>query len=100
MTDDQTQTGSEQSAPADDVQAARAANRFDIRRLIGSLFAVYGIILVILGLAGSHAIKHKADNIDIDLWTGIAMLLFAAFMIAWALWRPTVPKPEAAGSDA
>jgi hypothetical protein len=77
-----------------EVESARAANRFDIRRLIGALFAVYGIILVVLGLVGSHVVKHKADNINIDLWTGIGMLLFAAFMIAWALLRPTVPEPE------
>ena len=79
---------------ADDVATAKAANRFDIRRIIGGLFLVYGVILVILGLAGSHTIKHKAAGIDIDLWAGIGMLIFAAFMITWALWRPTVSEPE------
>jgi hypothetical protein len=78
----------------EEVEAARAANRFDIRRIIGGLFAVYAIILIVLGLAGSHAVRHKADNINIDLWTGLGMLLFAAFMIGWALLRPTVPEPE------
>ena len=80
--------------PADDLATAKAANRFDIRRIIGGLFLVYGVILVILGLAGSHTIKHKAAGIDIDLWAGIGMLIFAAFMITWALWRPTAPEPE------
>jgi hypothetical protein len=79
---------------ADEREKAKAANRFDIRRLIGGLFVVYGVILVILGLVGSHAIKHKADNINIDLWAGIGMLLFAAFMLGWALWRPTAVEAQ------
>jgi hypothetical protein len=79
------------------IEAAKAANRFDIRRLIGGLFLVYAVILIALGLFGSHQIKHKAAGIDIDLWAGLGMLLFAAFMIAWALLRPTVPEPETGG---
>ncbi len=77
----------------DEAKAARAANRFDIRRLIGGLFALYGAILTILGIAGSTTLKHKAAGIDIDLWTGLAMLVFAALMIFWALWRPVRPEP-------
>ena len=79
----------------DEVEKARAANRFDIRRIIGGLFALYGVILVIAGAVGSHTVKHKAAGINIDLWTGIAMLVFAAVMIAWALLRPVVPEPSA-----
>jgi hypothetical protein len=78
----------------DEVRAARAANRFDIRRLIGALFVLYGVVLVALGLFGSGHVKHKAAGINIDLWTGLGMLLFGAFMIAWALLRPTLPEPE------
>jgi hypothetical protein len=78
----------------DELQAAKAANRFDIRRLIGGLFALYGLILLLLGLFGSHQIKHKAAGINIDLWTGLGMLVFAALMIFWALSKPTVPEPE------
>jgi hypothetical protein len=72
---------------------ARAANRFDIRRIIGGLFALYGIVLTVTGIVGSHEVKTKAAGINIDLWTGIGMLIFAAVMIAWALLRPTVPEP-------
>jgi drug/metabolite transporter (DMT)-like permease len=74
-------------------RAAKAANRFDVRRLIGGLFALYGVILVITGATGSHETKTKAAGINIDLWTGIAMIVFAAVMIAWALLRPTVEEP-------
>lgn len=77
----------------EEVAAARAANRFDIRRLIGFLFAIYGIVLTITGLAGSYQVKHKAAGINIDLWTGLAMIVFAALMLIWAFSRPTMPEP-------
>jgi hypothetical protein len=78
----------------DEAAAARAANRFDIRRIIGGLFLLYGLILTIVGIAGAHHVKVKADGININLWTGIAMLVVAAIMIAWALLRPVQPEPE------
>ena len=73
-------------------EAARAANRFDIRRLIGGLFLLYGVVLVITGIVGSHHVKTKAAGIDIDLWAGIAMLVVAAVMVTWALLRPVRPQ--------
>lgn len=79
---------------ADEVAKAKAANRFDIRRIIGLLFTLYGLVLLITGIVGGHTVKHRAAGINIDLWTGIAMLIFAAIMIAWALLRPVVPEPE------
>jgi hypothetical protein len=78
---------------ADEAEAARAANRFDIRRLIGGVFLVYGLILLALGIFGSHAAKNKADGINVNLWTGLGMLVFAGLMIFWALSRPTMPEP-------
>jgi hypothetical protein len=78
---------------ADEAAAARAANRFDIRRIIGGLFALYGVVLVALGLFGAQHIKDKASGININLWTGLGMLVLAAVMIAWALLRPVLPEP-------
>jgi hypothetical protein len=92
-------TSTEESQPStgisdeEEIKAARAANRFDIRRLIGGLFALYGLILLLLGLFGSHAVKNKAGGVNVDLWTGLGMLVFAALMIFWALSRPVRPEP-------
>jgi hypothetical protein len=78
----------------EEVEAAKAANRFDIRRLIGGLFILYGLILTALGIFGSAAVKNKAAGININLWTGLGMLVFAGLMIFWALARPVEPEPE------
>lgn len=77
----------------DEAEAARAANKFDIRRLIGGLFILYSLILIALGVFGSHTIKNKAAGINVDLWTGIGMLVFGILMIFWALKRPVMPEP-------
>jgi hypothetical protein len=77
---------------AEEAEAARAANRFDIRRLIGGLFCLYALILIALGIFGSHTVKNKAAGINIDLWTGLGMLVFGCLMIFWALSRPVMPQ--------
>ena len=69
-------------------RAERAANLFDIRRIIGGLFAIYGVILVILGLGASDAEIDKAAGINLNLWVGIALLVVAALFVGWALLRP------------
>jgi hypothetical protein len=92
-------TSSQESRPStgvtdeEELEAAKAANRFDIRRIIGGLFALYGVILVLVGLAGSHQVKTKAAGINVDLWTGLGMLVFAALMLFWAFSKPTAPEP-------
>jgi hypothetical protein len=86
---------SQAPAPQDEVKAAKAANRFDIRRIIGGLFILYSLILIALGLFGSAHIKHKAAGINIDLWSGLGMLVFGALMLFWALSRPVAPEVSA-----
>lgn len=86
-------TADETLSDEDEVKAARAANRFDIRRLIGGLFLLYGVTLTIAGLVGSHHVKTKAAGVNINLWTGIGMIIFAAVMLFWAFSRPTMPEP-------
>jgi hypothetical protein len=84
---------SEQQQLQDDAQAARIANRFDIRRIIGGLFVVYAVILIVTGIVGSEELKNKAAGVNVDLWTGLGMLVVGALMIFWALSRPVAPEP-------
>jgi xanthine/uracil/vitamin C permease (AzgA family) len=75
----------------DEATARKAANRFDIRRIIGGVFLVYGVILTVVGIVGSDAVKNKAAGINVNLWTGLAMVVVGAMMVAWALMRPVEP---------
>jgi hypothetical protein len=77
----------------EEAAAARLANRFDIRRIIGGLFVLYGVVLAITGIVGSETVKNKAAGVNVDLWTGLGMLVVGVLMIVWALARPTVPVP-------
>ena len=61
--------------PSED-RAARAANLFDLRRIIGGLFTVWGVLLIILGATDSDAEANKAAGININLFAGIGMLIF------------------------
>ena len=69
-------------------RAARAANLFDVRRFIGGLFLLYGLILFVLGIGASDADVEKAAGVNINLWTGLAMLVVGAIFLAWAFARP------------
>jgi hypothetical protein len=71
-----------------DEREIRAANLFDIRRIIGGLFLLYGITLFVLGLGPSDQDLRRADGVNVNLAVGIMMLVIAALFIAWALWRP------------
>jgi hypothetical protein len=74
---------------SDDTQTTRrAANLFDLRRIIGGVFVVYGLLLTILGLFASDADIEKAADVNINLWAGLGMLVFGVLMITWALTRP------------
>jgi hypothetical protein len=66
----------------------RAANLFDLRRIIGGVFVVYGVLLTVLGLFDSQEEIDKAAGVNINLWAGLGMLVFGILMIVWALTRP------------
>ncbi len=77
-----------EEAEVDADRARRAADLFDLRRIIGGLFAIYGVILLILGLGASDADIEKAAGWNLNLWVGVAMLITAALFLAWAFARP------------
>ena len=85
-----------EQAEMDAQRAAKAARLFDIRRLIGGLFLIYGVILVILGLGESDASIAKSADININLYSGLGMLVLSILFIAWALLRPLGADPDEA----
>lgn len=76
-----------------ETKSVTAARLFDIRRIIGGLFAVYGVIVMIAGFAASDAEIDKAQGVNINLWTGVGMLVLGIFFLTWLKLRPTAPPP-------
>jgi uncharacterized membrane protein YkvI len=75
----------------------RRAGAFDIRLIIALLFGVYGLVLTIMGSGFTTAAElQKAAGVNINLWAGIGMLVFAALFVLWARLRPIVITPEEA----
>ncbi|MDH6435045.1 hypothetical protein M2158_003522 [Streptomyces sp. SAI-144] len=76
-------------------KSATAARIFDLRRIIGGLFVLYGIIVTIAGINPSDSSLDKSEGININLWTGLGMLLLGIFFLVWLKMRPTPPPvPE------
>ncbi|MBC2869184.1 hypothetical protein [Streptomyces mexicanus] len=75
-------------------KSATAARIFDLRRIIGGLFVLYGIIVTITGITDSQAAIDKAQGVNINLWTGIGMLVLGVFFLVWLKLRPIVPPQE------
>jgi drug/metabolite transporter (DMT)-like permease len=70
----------------------RAAQLFDLRTVIAVLFGVYGVVLTLRGaFATNSAELAKAGGININLWSGIAMLVLAGLFVAWVVLRPLAP---------
>ncbi len=76
---------------ATEISAKAASQLFDLRTVIAVLFGVYGIVLTVMGLFTGEAELAKAGGININLWSGIGMILAAAFFLVWVRLRPLVP---------
>ncbi|MFF0270292.1 hypothetical protein [Kribbella sp. NPDC004536] len=72
----------------------KKAGAFDIRVVIALLVGIYGVVLTILGITGSKAEVEKAAGVNINLWGGIGMLVFAALFVLWARLRPIAVRDE------
>ena len=69
-------------------RAMAAANLFDLRRIIGGLFALYGVVLIVVGLTDSQKEINRAAGVHINLWAGIGMLVLGILFLIWAFSRP------------
>jgi hypothetical protein len=76
---------------------ARRAGAFDIRTVIAALFGIFGLILTGMGLFGtSDADLQKTDGMNINLWTGVGLLVAGALFGLWTWLRPVIVDAEAA----
>ncbi|MEU4740179.1 hypothetical protein AB0G02_06880 [Actinosynnema sp. NPDC023658] len=76
---------------------AHKAGLFDLRLVIAVLFGIYGVVLLVVGLGFTDdADLARADGLNINLWSGVGMIVLSAVFAAWATLRPViVPDPEA-----
>jgi len=73
----------------EDAQKVTAAARlFDVRRVIGGLFVVYGVVVTLLGLFDTQSEIDKAQGVRINLWAGLGMLALGLLFLLWQWLRP------------
>ncbi len=77
------------------------AGAFDIRLIIAMLFAIYGVVVTVMGLVGTSEQEiAQSAGVNINLWSGLGMLVFAILFAVWARVRPIIvpDEPESDGS--
>lgn len=77
-------------------RGGRTAGVFDVRTVIAALFAVYGVVLAAMGATAGQAELGKDMGVNINLWAGLGMLVFAVLFALWAWLRPIVVPAEPA----
>jgi len=58
--------------------------QFDVRLFVGSLFSLFGVMLLAWGIASNGAGAARSLGINIDRDWGLVLLLFGASMLAIA----------------
>jgi len=88
-------TGSEPGAmsDADKARLVKSTRRFDLRRILGGLFVIYGLIVTIVGIADYSSDIHRTEGIAINLWTGLSMLVLGILFFVWDHFAP-VPEHD------
>jgi drug/metabolite transporter (DMT)-like permease len=77
-----------------DTESGVGAALLDLRRIIGAVLLFYGVVLTIAGIVGSHASKTKAAGENVNLWTGLAMIVAGGLFVVWALTRPLIEPDD------
>jgi hypothetical protein len=75
----------------EEARSWRLAKLFDLRTFIGVLFVIFGVLVIIPGLAPSTADIEKAAGINLALWVGGLMLALGVIFLAWLLASPPPP---------
>jgi hypothetical protein len=93
-------SSSQSSSPQGRPVKTKRAGAFDMRNFIAALLGIYGVVLVIYGIIGSSDTQlAKADQVNINLWAGIGMVVVSALFITWARLRPVIVPEQVEGHD-
>ena len=66
--------------------------KLDVRLPIGGMFALIGAIITVYGLFSDPAIYERSLGINVNLWWGLVLFAFGAFMLIMA-WRGAKKRP-------
>jgi hypothetical protein len=92
MSDETNRPDDEMLSQTEELEKRSAAARlFDVRRVIGLLFVLYGVIVFVVGLFDTPAEIDKAQGVRINIWMGLAMLALGGFFLVWLKLSPTKP---------
>lgn len=69
--------------------------RLDIRVPIGLMFAIIGGLLTVYGLVSRPEIYQRSLGINLNLWWGLALLVFGAVMLAFGRRASGARRPKA-----
>jgi len=77
------------------------AARFDIRLPIGALFLLLGGVLTVYGVMtkSDAQLYVRSENVAINLWWGLVMLVFGAVMFYFGRRAKDRPLHSAAGQE-
>lgn len=81
------------TVPADEVdeREARAVRAFDIRTISAALLGIYGLVTLVMGLvAVTDEDLERAGGMNVNLVTGIVLVVVAAGFLLWVRLRPLV----------
>jgi hypothetical protein len=74
----------------------RSTRRLDLRRILGGLFLLYGVLTTIVGIVNWSTDPVKTGGIHINLWTGLSMLVAGGLFFLWDRLAP-VPAEDIIG---
>lgn len=81
-------------------ESSTSSSLFDLRNIIALLFGVYGVVLLVIGLVKSSAEDNaKSGGDNLNLWTGVAMIVVAALFALWVRLRPLRPADTSDAED-
>jgi xanthine/uracil/vitamin C permease (AzgA family) len=86
-------SGAGSMSEAEKERLVKSTRRFDLRRILGALFVVYGVIVTIIGIANYSSDIKRTEGIAINLWAGLSMLVLGILFFVWDHFSP-VPEAD------
>jgi protein-S-isoprenylcysteine O-methyltransferase Ste14 len=72
--------------------------RLDVRWPIGGMFSLIGLLLTVYGMVSDPALYERSLGINVNLWWGLALLVFGVVMLALAYRAQRAAKPSTTDS--